>query len=169
MKLNFLLLLIVLFSCNNNKQNKHSKDAPMSTSSSPEFNQSYMGILDFKDYWDEFGTALLTNDTNKIKLLVEVPLVILGREDQDPQLKIDSNQIVKYIIHAVNNGGYYDVGKDTSISNKSLLLSDLKFISEYKQREDIQWINDFVFKKTPQGWKLVTLYMDTKTMGNKLN
>lgn len=163
MKLSLLLLSIVLFSCNN-KQDKPSTDNSMVISSSPEINHSQTGFLNFKEYWDEFGTAIQTNDTNKIKLMVDVPLIILGREDQDPHLKINANQTVKYVMFAVNNGGYYNVEKDTSISNKDLLLSDLKYISEYKPEADTQWINDFVFKKTTQGWKLITLYMDTKDL-----
>ena len=163
-KLNFLLLSIVLFSCNNNEQGKDklNKNDSLESIGQIEVKQQQIKILDFKEYWKEFGGAIQTNDTNKIKLLVDTPLNILGREDQDPHLKINTNEIIKFVMLAVNNGGYYDSEKDVSISNKTLLLSDLKSISEYKPSSDNQWINDFVFKKTTNGWKLVTLYMDTK-------
>lgn len=168
MKLYLMLSSIVLFSCHNNKQDKLSSGDSAIVSNSQEFNHSQIEILYFKEYWKEFGIAIQTEDTNKIKLLVESPLVIEGREDQDPRLIINSNDIVKYVMFAVNHGGYYDLEKDTSISNKTLLLSELKNIPEYKKETNSQWIHDFVFEKTAHGWKLVTLYMDTKNLGNKL-
>jgi len=164
MKYILFLLSIACFSCNNNKINNSNS---LETSSSIELNQPQLEIFNFEEYWKEFGAAVQTNDTNKIKSLTLTPLDIFGREDQDPHLKIKSNEIVKFIMIAVNNGGYYDLGKDSSVSNRTLLLSDLKSISEYKQDSDSQWINDFVFKKTVNGWKLVTLYMNTKDFKTK--
>ena len=114
MKLN-LLLLIVIFSCSNNNQDKLNNKDSLEISNSLEFNQTQLKILNFEEYWKVFGTALKANDTNKIKLLVETPLVILGHEDHDPHLKINANEIVKYVLFAVDNGGYYDMEKDTSI------------------------------------------------------
>jgi hypothetical protein len=164
MKFILFILSIACFSCINNKLNNSYS---FETSSSIESNQPQLEILNFEDYWKEFGVAIQTSDTNKIKSLTLNPLDIFGSEDQDPNLKVKSNEIVKFIMIAVNNGGYYDLGKDTSISNRTLLLSDLKSISEYKQDLDSQWINDFVFKKTANGWKLVTLFMNTKSFKTK--
>lgn len=164
MKINFLLLLVIFLSCSNNNEHKNCNENSSVKPNSLEFSHSYSKIFKFEDYWNEFRIAIQTNDTTKIKKLVKIPLEILGREDQDPHLKIENNQVVKYLMLAVHNGGYYDVDKDTSISNEALLLSDLKYISEYNPMADIQWYNDFVFEKTSQGWKLTTLYMDTKKM-----
>jgi hypothetical protein len=164
MKLIFLLLPFAFFSCINNKHDSLSKSDSLKTLNSKAINQTESKILKFEEYWKEFGTAIQTLDTEKIKLLVESPLVILGREDQDPQLKINQDEVVKYVISAANSGGFYDLERDSSISNKTLLRRDLKSIHEYDQESDTQQIHDFVFKKTTKGWKLVTLYMDTKVL-----
>jgi hypothetical protein len=160
MNLNILLIALVLFSCNQNKQNQNSVIVKESL--------NLKKYQNFEEYWTEFGAAIETGDTNKIKLLVEGPLRILGREYQDPELKLNNNEIVKYVLYIVNNGGYYDFEKDVSISNRTLLRSDLKSISQYDKYSENQYINDFVFKKTLKGWKLVIIYMDTKDLKNQL-
>ena len=163
-KLFLLFLLLSLFSCYRNEQEKNemSKIDTLKVIEQTGNKQPQIKILEFERYWKELGGAIQTNDTSKIKLLVNVPLNVYGHDDRDPRLKIDSNDIIKFVLLAINTGGYYDLEKNTSISYKSFLLSDLKSISEYKQGSDSQWIQEFVFEKNTNGWKLVTLYMDTR-------
>lgn len=118
-------------------------------------------INDFDLYWKVLGEAVVKNDTIKLKSMVKYPLQVLGREDKDPHLMIGESQIVNVLSYAFEKGGYYDDITDQSYSNKELILKDLTDLREYKSNSDSQWINDFVFNKTSDGWKLVILYINT--------
>ena len=168
MKLNLVIFSLLLFSCHNNKQDKPNKNNAAIESKSPDMSHFKIGISDFKEYWKEFSIAIQTGDTNKLKLLVADSLQIEGREDEDPHFIIHSHKIVKYVAFAIKEGGYYDLDKNTSIGYKTMFQSDLKHIREYKEGENSQWIEDFAFEKTTRGWKLVSVYMDTKDLENKL-
>ena len=160
----FLLLLISLFSCAGNPIKVSHNELADQKSVTLRKNE----IVNFEQFWKEFGIAIQQYDTNRIKQYVEVPLNIYGHEDQDPRLKIDSNDIVHYVIYAVENGGYYDEIKDVSVSYRTLFQTDLKDIPEFDINSDVQWIHDFVFKKTVNGWKLVTMYMNTIDIEKKM-
>jgi hypothetical protein len=168
MKIKLLLLYLVLISCNNKKQDKPKEDNSVIVSKPVEMNILQKDILGFKEYWEELGIAIQNEDTNKLKLLVADSLKIEGHEDEDPHFIVSSDQAVKYVVLAIKEGEYYDLEKNTFISYKTMFQSDLKHIREYKEGGESQWIEDFVFEKTAHGWKLISLYMDTKDSGRKL-
>ena len=162
MKLNIFLFILLLYSCGNNNQIEDKNSVITKGVIESKKDQT------FEEYWNEFGVAIQNGDTNKIKLLVDIPLRVVGREDRDPELKLNDTEIIKYLLYIINKGGYYDFEKDTSISNRTLLISDINTLSQYDKYSKNQWIKDFVFKKTPKGWKLIIVYTDTKDLKNKL-
>ncbi len=157
------LLCVIAISCTENGVNNNKQISDKSTveTSQNKINQGEIKIFDFDKYWIELGRSIKCNDTNKLKMLIQCPLKIYGRYEAEPQLNINSNEIIKAFMFAINNGGYYDPDKDASISNKELLLSNLKEIKEYNQSSESQCISDFLFKKTNKGWKLIILHMNT--------
>ncbi len=164
----FFILPLFINSCTEeNMKSQEIKTNASYTISKNGKRQINNNNFDFVKFWAELGDAVKKNDTNKIKQFIIIPLEILGREDIDPHFYLNKNEVINAFLYAINKGGYYDPEKDISISNKQLLLTKLDSINEYKPSSDKQWINDFVFVKTANGWKLKTLYLDTKIYKRK--
>jgi len=164
MKKIFIILPFIFLSCNEvgKINNEKSEQKTLDTINQTKEYQSDIEIFDFKKFWIELGNSIRNNDTNRIKMFIQLPLTVFGRYEAEPQLKIEKDEVIKVMMFALNNGGYYDSDKDESISNKVLLLSNLDEISEYRSSSETQCINDFLFKKTKKGWKLVVLHMNTE-------
>lgn len=164
MKHFILLLPILLISCVNHDKNEEDIFTKESVDEKKIFSEHKLQIYtDFSEFWLNLGNAIKNNDTVKLKSFINIPLEILGREDNDPRYSADENNAIDAFLFSIYNGGYYDSNKDISVSNKELLLSKLDEIQDYKPSSKEQWINDFVFVLTKDGWKLKTLYLDTKT------
>lgn len=164
MKKIFIILPFIFLSCNEIEKinNENSEKNTLDTINQSKENPSDIEIFDFKIFWIEFGKSIRNNDTNSIKMFIQIPLKVFGRYEAEPQLKVEKDEVIKIIMFAVNNGGYYDSDKDESISNKVLLQRNLDEISEFQPSSETQCINDFLFKKTKKGWKLVILHMNTE-------
>lgn len=168
MRILFLVLPLFMISCTEvNMKSQKIKTNASDTISENKKEQINNNSFDFVKFWTELGDVVKKNDTNKIKQFINIPLEILGREDIDPHFYLMENEVINAFLYAINKGGYYDPEKDISVSNKQLLLTKLDSINEYKPSSDKQWINDFVFVKTTNGWKLKTLYLDTKVYKKK--
>jgi len=162
-----LLLPFFIISCTNTGTDKNVETSTVDTTNQINKEPKHLAYFDFDKFWTELGNAVQVYDTNKIKQFIHIPLEILGREDSDPKFSANENEVIDAFNFAINKGGYYDPDKDVSISNKQLLMSSLNSISEYNPSSDKQWINDFVFIKTKEGWKLETIYLNTKEYKKK--
>ncbi len=163
MKKLVLLLSFIICSCVENNKTEIKTEITKVDS-----NQNNIKSNDFRQYWKEFSDVVKKNDTNKMKLFINIPLTILGMEDTDPQFFLKDNEIIKTFNYLLDNSGYYDYKKDFSYSNRELLMSNLDSVNGFKQSSDVQRIEDLVFTKTKEGWKLEIIYMNTTNL-KKLN
>jgi hypothetical protein len=118
-------------------------------------------IDDFGLFWNEFRSAISMNDSLRIIHLTEPTLKLFGRADSDPQMKLTGTAVAKAIFYVVNKGGYFDEKNNKDVSYRAFFLQDLNDIDEFDPKAQEQWIKDFVFTKTAEGWKLSVLYTNT--------
>ncbi len=154
------LLTFVLFACQ--EANTTTQATPKKTNEHHvQKDAAQLKIDDFGLFWNEFRGAISKNDSLKIIHLTASNLQLFGRADSDPRLKLTGTAAAKAIFFVVNNGGYFDEKTNKDVTYRSFFLRDLDDIDQFDPKAQEQWIKDFVFTKTAEGWKLSVLYTNT--------
>jgi uncharacterized Fe-S cluster-containing radical SAM superfamily enzyme len=89
------------------------------------------------------------------------PVVLYGREDNDPIIKLFKEERIIKVLEIYRNGGFY-VDEDKSISYEEFFRISNSFEKEYEVNSSIQYIQDFTFKKLNGSWKLISVHTNTK-------
>lgn len=147
-RLIFVLLLFV--SCSNHDETM--------TGESIRNGRKINEFESFEAFWNEFTQSLKSNDTLKL-LELSIPILEVGTIDaSDRTFLFKDREIAQILLFEYQNGGYYDYEKDKDVPNVDMINLALSELPDYKKDSDDQRINNFVFSKDKDGWKLTGLY-----------
>ena len=122
---------------------------------------------DFVVFWDDLGKALRVNDTVALDNFLDTIVYLRGREDQDPISELKNrNRIIK-VREIYLTGGFYDFQKEANTSYVDFFLNEDALKRDYIEGQDIQHIEDFVFKRNKRNdWKLIAVHTNTKKVNS---
>ncbi len=145
------LLFLLFLSCSNRENAIRAKKEIRN-------NNQTIEIESFETFWDEFAHSLKSNDTLKL-LELTLPVIEVGTiDDSDRTFSFKDKEVARIILFEYQNGGYYDYEKDKDLSNIEMMNLPLSELPDYKKDSDDQRINNFVFSKNKDGWRLTGLY-----------
>lgn len=152
----FILVFLLFLSCSN-------RGSEVSIKENVKGNDKTIKIESFEAFWSEFAHSLKSNDTlNLINL--SLPVIDVGTIDAtDRSFSFKGKEIAQVILFEYQNGGYYDYEKDKDVSNIEMMNLPLIELLDYKKDSDDQRINNFVFSKSQNGWKLTGIYTKIDT------
>lgn len=146
-----MLMFLLFFSCSNRvdviKKKENVRD-----------NTKMNEIESFETFWNEFSHSLKSNDTLTLMSL-SLPEIEVGTIDNsDRTFSFKDKEVAQIILFEYQNGGYYDYEKDRDVSNIEMIDLPLSELRDYRKDSADQQINNFVFSKSKNGWKLTGLY-----------
>jgi len=155
-----ILLIIIFFVSCKSPDKKENKDTQLSSKPNSKVIKS-----DFREFWNNFGQALRINDTIALDKYMDSTVFLYGNEDDDPIFELKNlDRIIKVREIYLTRGTFvYQNDTDISISYKEFFLNKNALNRMYKDGQDEQHIEDFIFARNGQGeWKLIAAYTDTK-------
>ena len=165
-KINFsIIALLLLCSCKNNSdENKISSQESNEVQLENTKKDTTINSENFQIFWNEFRH--LINDTNSASLveIFQIPFIINGYEDSDPQLKLsDSDSINKIFKDFLKEEmlSYDSISTHLQLINS---LNNLEDFPGYSAYENNRRIENMEFVKNEIGWRLSRIYMNTKEM-----
>lgn len=157
-----ILLVIIFFVSCKSPDTKENKDAQLSSKPNSKVIKS-----DFREFWNNLGQALRINDTLALDKYMDSTVFLYGNEDEDPIFELKNRDRIIKVREIYLTGGTFVYQNDTdiSISYKDFFLNKNALNRMYKEGQDEQRIEDFVFTRNIQGeWKLIAAYTDTKKL-----
>lgn len=161
-----ILLIIIFFVSCNSPDKKENKVTQLSSKPNSKVIKS-----DFREFWNNLGQALRINDTLALDKYIDSTVFLYGNEDEDPIFELKNLDRIIEVREIYLNSGTFVQQNDTeiSISYKDFFLNKNALNRMYKDGQDEQHIEDFIFTRNKQGeWKLVAAYTDTKKLKKKL-
>ncbi len=147
----FLSVVLFFVSCSHH-------DDRMKKEGSVRYDRKINEFESFEAFWNEFAQSLKSNDTLTI-LEFSLPEIEVGTIDaSDRTFSFKDKEVAEILLFEYHNGGYYDSEKDKDVSNVEMIDLPLSQLPDYKKDSDDQRINNFVFSKNKDGWKLTGLY-----------
>jgi hypothetical protein len=177
---NFLIIVpLLLNACGNKIDNNNSQTIIEEVPTEMVQNNSNLNSENFQEFWSEFRKIIIDTDLIKYETVIQIPFIISGYEDNDPQLKLSNLDSIGKLINTfliqegtVNFGGTWVVD---SISNQQMYVNQIPthydFIkqkvnvenhSDYTDGKDWRRMENMVFSKNEEGWKLSLIYMNIK-------
>jgi capsule polysaccharide export protein KpsE/RkpR len=162
-----ILLVIIFFVSCKSPDKKVNKVTQLSSKSESNL---IKGV--FKEFWKNSGQALRINDTLALDKYMDSTVYLYGNEDEDPTFELkDIDRIIKVREIYLTSGTFiYPNETEISINYKDFFLNENALNRMYKDGQDEQHIEDFIFSRNKQGeWKLIAVYKDTKKLKKKLS
>lgn len=119
-------------------------------------------IQAFPEFWEVFGKALRTRDYTRLDYYIAGNLNVDGHEDRDPKFTLTGKKRIDKLLEIYENGGFYDLESDQSLSYEELFKRKAEEIRDYKKEANMQWMEEFIFENKGSGWKLVSVFCDTR-------
>lgn len=164
----FLLIILLLISCRNNKTNNSNETKIVAdTISETKYNsrienETSQSISDksFQQFWLDFRQAVISNDTNKIIKMTILPFETRGEMDSDPIVKYDRSNFFKAFRAYLGQSTYWE-SDESFISS----LEEIKRITD-PDTNYIQgnWarVGNLEFKNKDGHWRLVFAYLNIR-------
>jgi hypothetical protein len=123
----------------------------------------------FFEFCGRLSVAMEKNDTIELDKYLDSAVIFRGYDDDDPAIEISGRERIFLVREIFLNYFYDDYKNDTAIMYKDFFLDKNALNKEYKENKDIQFIDDFTFKKNKLGeWRLVEVYTNITELKKKL-
>lgn len=161
-----IAFILIFMGCQNNQPKQDLTSSLVDTSKNIETRESLKLPQNFNSFWTEFRNSALEMDTNTLFRSVNFPLEVIGREDNDPKFKISKDKFRLVFAEFLNTKTEMDYDDNRNFLNVTIKAEN--YSGYLPDGTTFQRMNDMIFEKKDNKWKLTYIYLDSKELKDKL-